>query len=74
MSTGSLPKVKLEGERLAVALALPPVPRRFTLCGTPVALSIMRRVPLRVPFAVGVKITPIVQELSTATLVPQLFV
>ena len=38
-----------------------PVPERETLCGLPVALSLMLSVPLRTPLAVGAKITLAVQ-------------
>ena len=34
-----------------------PTPERATPCGLPVALSLMVKVPLRLPLAVGVKIT-----------------
>jgi hypothetical protein len=74
MSTGSSPNVRLEGETVAVVLVLAPVPERLTVCGLPVALSEMVRLPLRVPVAVGVNITLIVQFAPAVTLVPQLFV
>jgi hypothetical protein len=74
MSTGWLPKARLVGERLATAAVLVPVPERLTVWGLPAALSEMLRVPLRVPLAVGVKTTLIVQLFPAATLVPQLFV
>jgi hypothetical protein len=38
-----------------------PVPVSATLCGLPVALSEMLKVPLRVPVAVGLKVTLTVQ-------------
>ena len=37
------------------------MPERETLCGLPVALSLMVRVPVRTPLAVGAKITLAVQ-------------
>lgn len=55
-------------------LELAPVPLRATLCGEPVALSVMVRLPFRVPVAVGVKVTEIVQLAPAATLVPQVLV
>jgi hypothetical protein len=55
-------------------LELAPVPLRATLCGEPVALSVMVSVPVRVPVVVGVKVTEIVQLAPAATLVPQVLV
>jgi hypothetical protein len=52
--------------------ATTPVPESETVWGAPPALSAMVRVPLRVPVAVGVKITEIVQFCPTFTPVPQL--
>jgi hypothetical protein len=74
MSTPSLPKDKLVGERLAAALALPPVPARLTLCGLPEALSVTMMPAVRVPAADGLKVTLIVQLAPAAKLDPQLFV
>jgi hypothetical protein len=55
-----------------------PVPLRLTVCVLPprtlLLLSLMVRVPVRVPGAVGVKTTLTVQELLAATLLPQVFV
>src|SRR5205807_9410601 len=50
-----LPNVWLLGERLAPGAA--PVPVRLTDCGLPAALSVMVIAPVRVPVAVGVKVT-----------------
>jgi hypothetical protein len=50
------------------------VPLRLTVCGLPLALSVMLSVPVREPVAVGVKVTLIVQVALAATLVPQLLV
>jgi hypothetical protein len=71
-STGWLPKARLVVERLTSGAV--PVPERLTVCGLPLALSAMLRVPLCVPLLAGVKPTLIVQTFPTATLVPQLFV
>ena len=38
-----------------------PVPVRLTICGLPCALSLTERIPLRVPEAVGVNITLMLQ-------------
>ncbi len=55
-------------------LELAPVPLRATLCGEPVALSVIVRLPFRVPVAVGVKVTEIVQLAPAAKLVPHVLV
>jgi len=67
-----LTAARLEG--LAEDALLAPVPERLIVWGLPAELSKMLRVPVRVPFAVGEKITPIVQILPTARFAPQLFV
>jgi hypothetical protein len=74
MAIGSFPKVRLESERSAVVFELPPVPESLTVWGLLAVLSDMVRVPFRVPFPVGVNVTPIMQVLPTPTLVPQLSV
>ena len=51
-----------------------PLPERLMTCGLPLALSVMVTAPVRVPVAVGVKVTLIVQLFPVATPVPQLFV
>ena len=51
-----------------------PVPERLTVWGLPEALSETCRLPVRVPGAVGAKVTPIVQVDPGATLEPQLLV
>ena len=43
-----------------------PVPLRATDCGLPAALSLMDPLALRVPMAVGLKVTVIVQEAPAA--------
>ena len=73
--TTRLPNVRLfEDSDTAGAGALAPVPLSATLCGLPVALSAIENVPVRVPVAVGVKMTDTVQLDPAATLLPQLFV
>jgi hypothetical protein len=56
VGTGWLPKARLVAERPATGAALPPVPVKFTLCGLPVALSVMLTEAVRVPVAEGVKV------------------
>jgi hypothetical protein len=51
-----------------------PVPLRDTVCGEPEALSVIVRLPLRVPPAVGANVTEMVQLAPTATLDPQVLV
>src|SRR2546422_626788 len=47
-----------------------PIPVRAIACGAPGALSAMVMAPFRVPVAVGVKVTLMVQLAPAATLVP----
>ncbi len=49
------------------------VPASATVCGLPLALSVMVRVPVRAPSAVGLNVTVIVQLAPAATLAPQVF-
>ncbi len=51
-----------------------PAPERATVCGLPLALSVIVTIADRAPAAVGVKVTMIVQFAPAATLVPQAFV
>lgn len=48
-----------------------PLPERVTVCGLPVASSAIESVALRVPAAVGVKVTLIVQLALAARVDPQ---
>ena len=50
------------------------VPVRLTVCGLPPALSLMVKVPVRVPLALGAKVTFNVQVDPAATPFPQLSV
>jgi hypothetical protein len=50
------------------------LPSKVTVCGLPAALSVMVTAPVRVPVAVGVNVTLIVQLPPTATKLPQVFV
>jgi hypothetical protein len=63
---------KLSAAGVAFRTLDPPVPVRDTVCGLPEALSVMVRAPVRVPLAVGVKVTLTVQLVLTARLAPQL--
>ncbi len=68
-------KVRLVGENVTTGVvAVTPMPVRATLCGEPVTLSEMVRVPARLPVAAGVKVTATVQVAPAATLVPQVLV
>ena len=55
-----------------VTLKSEPTPERFTVCGLPWALSLIVRLPLRLPEAVGANVTSIVQLELAAKLVGQL--
>ncbi len=65
-------KVKLAG--LTPAVGAVPVPLRLTVCGLVVALSVMLKVAERLPGAVGVNVTLIVQVALAATELPQVLV
>ena len=73
-STDWLPKARLVGERLTRADVAVPVPERPTVCGLPLALSVMLTQAVRLPPAEGVNVTLIVQLAPAATLDPQLLV
>ena len=63
----TVPKLKLVGESFAVV----PIPLSGTCCGLPEALSVTLRAALRVPLAVGLKVTLIVQLAAAASELPQ---
>jgi hypothetical protein len=67
-----LPKFRLLTVRLTAGP--PPVPVRLMVCGLPVALSAMDSTADRVPFAVGLKVTLMVQLPLAATEPPQVLV
>ena len=70
-----LPKVRLVGESAADGLpAAAPVPVSETVCGLPVALSLIETFAVRVPAAVGVNVTLMVQLALAFTLLPQVLV
>ena len=73
------PALKVAELELPVAIprprdAFPPVPESDTVCGLPEALSVIVRVPLRLPDALGVKVTVTVQLPLGPITLPQLFV
>ncbi len=70
--TAWLGNKRLAGERLTAGAV--PVPLRLTVCGLLLALSVMVRTPVRVPVAVGVKVTRIEQFAPGATELPQVLV
>src|SRR5256885_678401 len=55
-------------------IAVAPVPVRLAVCGLLLALSVTVKVPIRVPLAVGEKVTLIEHAAPGATLGPQLSV
>jgi hypothetical protein len=67
-------KVRLVGEGVAVGVAATPVPLSATVCGEPMILSEIVTVPVRLPTAVGLKVTEIVQPAPAAMLAPQVLV
>ena len=67
MPVGWFENDKLDGKITAGAM---PAPVSDTVCGLPTALYELARDALRVPVAVGVKFTLIVQFAPAATLVP----
>jgi hypothetical protein len=70
--TGWAGKVKEAGERLTPGAV--PVPVRLTVWVAGLALSVMVRVPVLVPVAVGLKVTLMMQEALAARLEPQVLV
>ena len=74
LPTAWLANVKLAGVKLAVAAVAVPVPVKATVCGLPVALSVMVTEAARLPLAEGVKVTLIVQLAPAPTELPQLLV
>jgi hypothetical protein len=70
---GWLGKERLATDKPAVGVGDVPVPVKKIVCGLVEALSVMVIDPVRVPAAVGVKVTEIVQLALAATLAPQSF-
>ena len=65
----------LVGEMLTVVRdPLKPLPVRFTMCGLPLALSLIVTVPFCVPVDVGLNVTLMVQFAPAATEAPQVLV
>ena len=67
-----MPKPRLVGETLTRAAV--PVPERLTVCGLPLALSVMLTEAVRLPLAEGVNVTLIVQLAPAATELPHVLV
>jgi hypothetical protein len=66
----TVPKFKLVGDSFAVV----PIPLSGTCCGLPLALSVRLSAALRVPVAVGLNVTLIVQVAAAASELPQVWV
>jgi hypothetical protein len=64
----TVPKLRLVGESFAVV----PIPVRPTFCGLPAALSVTLRAAVRVPLAVGLNVTLMLQLVPAANEVAQL--
>src|SRR6266436_396034 len=80
---GMINHVPLEGRKTAKSAfpslskspgAVVPIPVRETLCGPPVASSVMMRVPGRNPVAAGAKVTLMAQLAAGARVAAQLLV
>ena len=71
LPTGTVPKLKLEGDTLACAI---PVPARSISWGLPGASSTMLTLPSIVPVVLGANCTLIVQLPPAGTLVPHVSV
>lgn len=66
-------KERLVGESVTAGAATTggvPVPLKATVCGEPLALSVIVSAPVRLPAAVGVKVTEMVHVAPVATLLP----
>jgi hypothetical protein len=74
LPTDCVPKLKLLAERLTVGGVATPVPVSETVCGLPVASSVIVTAATRLPAAVGLNVTLIVQLAPPATLAPHVFV
>ena len=61
------PKYRLVGESCAVV----PIPARLTFCGLPAALSVTLSIAVRVPDALGLNVTLMLQLAPTASELPQ---
>jgi hypothetical protein len=64
----------VESENEKSGVPVEPVPVRLTTCGLPEALSVTLTVPVRVPAAVGVNFTLMLQFPPAASELPQLLV
>jgi hypothetical protein len=67
-------KFRVAGETDTLGAGAKPVPLSEVFCGLPAASSVALSVPVRVPPAVGVNVTLIVQFVPGARVAPQLFV
>src|SRR6202041_3019551 len=68
--TSCFPKLRAVWERTICALVARPVPLRVTLCGCPVALSGIVRVPVMDPVVVGENATVMLQLVLIPRVVP----
>ena len=72
LPTGTLPKLRLVGDRDTTGAV--PTPVSDTVCGLPAALSVIVRVPLIVPDEAGENVTETVQLDPAVRLEPQVLV
>jgi len=66
----TVPILRLVGESFAVV----PIPLRVTFCGLPAALSVTLSAAVRVPDAVGLNVTLMLQLAPAASELPQVWV
>ena len=66
--------VSFKGETDAAGPPVVPVPVRLIDCGLPVALSVIEIAAVRVPAALGVNVTLMVQLFAAITAAPQVLV
>ena len=69
LPTITLPKLRPVGSSFAIAVV--PSPRKITFCGLPAALSVTLNAAVRVPLAVGLNVTLMLQLAPAANELPQ---
>src|SRR5437899_13012122 len=69
-----LPKLKFVADKLTMGAGAAHVPVRLMVCGLPAMLSVIVTATVRMPVAVGVNVTLMVQLAPAATDLPQVLV
>jgi hypothetical protein len=70
----AMPAFPALGKFMEILTPAIPVPDKFTICGLSTLLSLMVRVPVKIPVPPGLKVAVIVQDIPAPTLGPQSFV